>query len=263
MIPYFQYNAIVLGPLTIQVWGFFVSLGIVAGLMLSYKLARKYFLSEQALLDFGLWGVVSGLLMARIFHVVFYEPTYYILHPAEILYFWQGGASSLGGFVGALFGIYVYAKIKNFSLKELLPYFDIMALGLWLGWAIGRIGCFMIHDHPGKLTDSFLGVNFDSGARFDLGLMDSILGWGIFILFAIFFKKLIKIKWGLVSTLSFMVYAFARFWFDFLRATDVPQADARYGMLTPAQWGMLLIFAGLTFMLVFDKLKPTCHSERA
>jgi len=255
MIPYFQANAIAFGPLTIQVWGLFVSLGILSGLILAYKLSRKYFLAEQVVLDLGVWSIVGGLIMARIFHVVFYAPEYYLLHPSEIIYFWQGGASSLGGFVGAAFAIYIFAKYKKFTLKELWPYFDVMSLSLWLGWAIGRIGCFIIHDHPGMLSNSFLAVNFPSGARFDLGLFDSLLGWFIFIVFALLFKKLVKARWGLVVQLSFMVYAFVRFWLDFLRATDVTQADVRYLMLTPAQWGMLAIFIGLTFWLVFDSIQ--------
>ena len=255
MIPYFQANAFVFGPLTIQVWGLFVSLGILSGLILAYKLSSKYFLAEQVILDLGVWSIVGGLFVARVFHVVFYAPEYYLLHPSEIIYFWQGGASSVGGFVGAVFAIYIFAKIKNFNLKELWPYFDVMAVSLWLGWAIGRIGCFMIHDHPGKLTDSFLAVNFSDGARYDLGLFDSLLGWFLFIIFAMLFRKLVKIRWGLVSQLSFIIYAFVRFWLDFLRATDVEQADTRYLMLTPAQWGMLVIFVGLTSWLIFDSIK--------
>jgi len=111
MIPYFQANTIVVGWLTIQVWGLFVALGILCGLILMYHFARRYFLSEQVILDLSVWSIIGGLLGARFFHVVFYEPAYYILHPSEIVYIWQGGASSLGGFVGALAAIYIFSKI--------------------------------------------------------------------------------------------------------------------------------------------------------
>ncbi len=255
MIPYFEVTAIDLGPVIIQVWGLMVSLGILAGLALSYKYARKYFLAEQVILDLAVWSIFGGFIGARIFHVVFYAPEYYLLHPSEVIYFWQGGASSLGGFVGAAFAIYIFAKIKNFTLQDLLPYFDVMALGLWLGWAIGRIGCFLIHDHPGTLSHSLLAVKFPTGARFDLGLFDSILAWIIFAICLLSFKKLVKKGYGLVTRMSFMIYSFARFWLDFLRATDVAQPDARYFYLTPAQWGMLIIFVGLTFSFIFDKIK--------
>lgn len=260
MIPYFQANAFAFGPTTIQVWGLMVSLGIVAGLAVVYHYARQYFLSEQVILDLAMWSIVGGFIMARIFHVVFYAPDYYILHPSEVVYFWQGGASSLGGLVGAGLAIYVFAKVKNFSLPELLPYFDVMALGLWLGWAIGRIGCFLIHDHPGTLSHSLLAVKFPDGPRFDLGLLDFILALFIFLVSILSFKKLIKIRYGLVSKISLMIYAFARFWLDFLRASDIAQADIRYYHLTPAQWGMIVIFIGLTFSLVFDKIKPDSTS---
>lgn len=260
MIPYFQANAFAIGPVTIQVWGLMVSLGMLIGLVVAYKYARQYFLSEQVILDLALWSVVGGFIMARVFHIVFYEPEYYILHPSEVIYFWQGGASSMGGFVGAALAIYIFAKVKNFSWAELLPYFDVMSLGLWIGWAIGRIGCFLIHDHPGTLSHSLLAVKFPDGARFDLGLFDSILAFFIFFVSILSFKKLIKVRYGLVSKVSFMIYAFVRFWLDFLRASDVAQSDMRYFHLTPAQWGMAVIFIGLTISLVFDKIKPNSNT---
>lgn len=259
MIPYFQANAFAIGPITIQVWGLMVSLGILAGLIISYKYARQLFLSEQVVLDLAMWTVVGGFIMARIFHVVFYAPDYYLLHPSEVVYFWQGGASSLGGFVGAALAIYVFMKIKNFSFTELLPYFDVMAIGLWIGWAIGRIGCFLIHDHPGTLSHSLLAVKFPEGARFDLGLLDSILAFFIFLISVLSFKKLIKIRYGLVSKISFMSYALVRFFLDFLRASDLSQSDIRYYYLTPAQWGMIVFFLGLTISLFFDKIKPNSN----
>jgi len=255
MIPYFQTNAFAIGPITIQVWGLFVSLGIVAALILAYHLAHKYFLAEQVILDLGVYGLIGGLVGARIFHVLFYEPAYYLLHPSEVIYFWQGGASSLGGFVGAAATIYIFAKIKNLSFKDLLPYFDVMSVSLWLGWAIGRIGCFMIHDHPGTLSHFILAVKFPDGARHDLGLYDSILAWVLFVIFILLFKRLVKKHYGLVSVLSFMGYTFVRFWLDFLRATDVSGADVRYWHLTPAQWGMAVLFISLTSLLVFDNIK--------
>jgi phosphatidylglycerol:prolipoprotein diacylglycerol transferase len=125
-----------------------------------------------------------------------------------------------------------------------------------LGWGVGRIGCFLIHDHPGTLTHFILGVKFPDGARFDLGLMESILGFILFVVFYFLFKKLIKIRFGLVAAYSIASYAVGRFLLDFLRATpDFPGGDVRYMSLTPAQWGMLAVLAGLTLMFVLGKMK--------
>ncbi len=251
MLPYFQYNSILLGPIPVQIWGLFVSLGLVLAILLAYKLAKKYLLSGEVMLDIAIWAILGGLVVARIFHVIFYEPVYYISQPIDILKFWQGGASSLGGFIGASLAIYVFIKIRKFTLKEILPYLDIAAVSLWLGWGIGRLGCFFIHDHLGKLSDFILAVNFPSGARFDMGLIESLLGFILFIIHYSLFVKLVKIHWGLVAILSFMNYAIVRFLLDFLRATDLPNSDTRYFHLTPAQWGMGVLWITLTVILIY------------
>ncbi|MFH1291636.1 MAG: prolipoprotein diacylglyceryl transferase family protein, partial [bacterium] len=241
MIPYFQYNYFNIGPLTIQVWGIFVSLGLLTAVYFAYRMARKYMLSAEVILDMAIWALVGGLIVARVFHVVFYQLGFYIQYPIEILKFWQGGASSLGGFMGAGLAVWLFAKKRKFKLKEFLPYADISALSLWLGWAIGRLGCFMIHDHPGQLSNFFLAVNMPGGARHDLGLYDSLLALVLFISYLLLFKFLVKIHCGLVAVCSFIDYAIVRFLLDFLRVdASTHGGDIRYAHLTPAQWGMLV-----------------------
>jgi phosphatidylglycerol:prolipoprotein diacylglycerol transferase len=99
-----------------------------------------------------------------------------------------------------------------------------------------------------------LAVNFPDGPRHDLGLYESLFSLLIFLFFAFLFKKLGKIRYGLVAAVSFAAYSFGRFFLDFLRAQDMPFADERYFYLTPAQWGMGLIFVGLTAWLISDKI---------
>lgn len=255
MIPYFQYNAFQIGPIVIQVWGLMVALGIMAAVLLMDQLAKKLVLSREVLLDLAIWILVSGFIFARVFHVVFYNLDFYLRYPAEAIAFWHGGASSLGGLFGAALAVYLFAKARKFSWPELAPYLDITAFSLWLGWGIGRLGCFLIHDHPGKLASFFLAVNFPAGARHDLGLYDSLLAFGIFIIFALLFRRLIRQRWGLISGLSLAVYAVVRFFLDFLRAADLEQSDVRYFSLTPAQWGMAALILALTGALVYGRVK--------
>ena len=258
MIPFFQFQFINLGPITIYVWGLLVAIGIAAGITFAYFFCKKYLLSGEVILDMAIWALVGAFIMARVFHILFYNPVYYVQNPFEVFKFWHGGASSLGGFVGGAISLWLFAKKRKFSWKELLPYLDIGALGLWLGWGIGRIGCFLIHDHPGTLTHFILGVKYPDGVRFDLGLLESILGFLLFIFYYLLFKKLIKKRWGLVAGLSAASYAITRFMFDFLRATpDFPGGDARYLSFTPAQWGMLAVLFGLTSAFVLGKMKRT------
>ena len=72
-----------------------------------------------------------------------------------MLYFWEG-LSSFGGFVVCV------PLAVWFFMKEKLPvwrYLDCLAFGMSLGWFLGRMGCFVAHDHPGSPANNwFLGV---------------------------------------------------------------------------------------------------------
>lgn len=261
MIPYFQYNAIIIGPVTIQVWGLMVALGIIAAVLCMRSLAKKYFLSFDLLLDMTTWVLVSAFVFARVFHVVFYARDFYLSNPWAALRIWEGGASSLGGFFGAILALWLFAKKRHITWQQFLPYADVAAVSLWLGWGIGRIGCFLIHDHPGTLSHFVTAVNFPGGARHDLGLYESIVGFTLFTVFILLFKYLVKKQWGLVTIYSSISYAVIRFFLDFLRAPVEQGGDARYWHLTPAQWGMMLVVVALTSVLVFGKLKRSKKDE--
>ena len=64
--------------------------------------------------------------------------------------------SSYGGFFGAVIGGFYWRWKRELPL---FPVLDQIAFGLPLGWFFGRLGCFVVHDHPGKVTDFFLAVD--------------------------------------------------------------------------------------------------------
>ncbi len=255
MIPFVQYTDIIIGPISIKVWGLLVSGGILAAILHFYYRAKRGVLSTALVLDLSVAVVIGALIGGRLGHILCYQPAYYLAHPAEIIAFWHGGASSLGGFIGGSLTAAWFFWRRKFSWSEVIPYLDIGTLSLWLGWGVGRIGCFLIHDHPGTLTSFIGGVNYPGGIRHDLGLYESLTGFALFIVFSLLFTALTKRRPGLVTYFSVLAYAIARFFLDFLRAHDLPISDVRYWILTPAQWGMLLFVAALTFIPIYGKIK--------
>lgn len=258
MIPYFRFTEIPIGPVSIKVWGLLVAIGLLVALWLAGRAAVRRGIDRERFLDAAIWIVVAGFVGARLGHVLLYDPAYYVAHPVEILKVWHGGMSSIGAFlVSGIFGVW-YLRRQHIDVWQ---YADAAAFGLPWGWAIGRIGCFLIHDHPGTLTHFVLAVREPGAwgevgwARHDLGLYDAIVATGIgLVVFAVRKKKSLQ---GVLMLLVTGIYAIARFFLDFLRATDLPGSDARYGGLTPAQWGCLLALAFVALTWYKRKAKNT------
>lgn len=234
MIPWFQATVFYLGPIPMQVWGLMVALGFLFGAVASAKLAKRRGLNPEHIYNAAGWIVVAALIGARLAHVVFYDPQYFILHPIEIIAFWQGGMSMFGGFAGALIAAIVYFKKKKLDFHA---YADAAIFGLPLGIFIGRIGCFLIHDHPGTATHFFLGVKHPDGiVRHDLGLYESLLSGILFLIFLILAKR--RAKEGTYLIVFCLYYGVMRFALDFLRVIDT-----RYLGLTPGQYFSLVLIA--------------------
>lgn len=232
-----------IGPLTLQVWGLFASVGVVSAAWYAARRALKLGLDARAFESLVFWTIVSAFVGARVFHVVLYEPGYYLAHPLESLYVWQGGLSSFGGFAGAAAAF--FWRIRRSGLP-LLRTADALIAALPLGLGCGRIGCFLIHDHPGTLAHGvgkWLAVNYPDGARYDLGML---LGIVDFLLFGAFLLVTTRPRReGRLFALFMLAYAPVRFLLDFLRTVDV-----RVLGLTPAQLLCLPLFAAGWYLLV-------------
>ena len=239
MIPYFQWTTIWLGPVPIHVWGLFVALGILVGAAVSARHVKERGLNPEVVWDLAVWITIGAFVVGRLFHVAFYEPAYYLAHPGDIVKIWEGGMSIIGGFIGAVIASVAYLRTKKLNVWA---YCDAALMGLPVGMGIGRIGCFLIHDHPGTLTNFILGVNYPDGVRHDLGLYESLVGFALAIIFLLMWKK--KAPQGAYVATFLIGYGTARFFLDFLRATDGVIVDTRYFGLTPAQY-LALAMAGV------------------
>lgn len=261
MIPYFTWTSIQFGPLTLHVWGLFAAIGVVAGIMFATREAGRKGLDAAAFESLAFGAVVWAFVGARLGHVLFYAPAYYAAHPIEILMVWKGGLSSFGGFIGAALAFFLTIRKRKLSL---LPTADALVKALPLGLGCGRIGCFLIHDHPGTLAygaGKWFAVNYPGGARYDLGLLLGVFDWLMFGVFLLLMRKPRPApdgagprKDGFYFALFMLVYGPVRFGLDFLRIVD-----ARYFGLTPAQYGSLALFVcGLWLMRkIRNKKSPT------
>jgi phosphatidylglycerol:prolipoprotein diacylglycerol transferase len=136
-------NIVALGPLVFTWHGFFTAVGLGAGVWLAARLGRLYGFSEDDIMSVALWGVIGGVIGARLWHVIDLWQ-YYAQHPLQILAINEGGLAVYGSAVlGPLFGA-IYARRRGFSVGKLA---DITAPCLILGFAIGRVGDIINGEH--------------------------------------------------------------------------------------------------------------------
>lgn len=238
MIPYFQFPSLQLGPFTLQSFGIFAAAGVALAAWLLVREAERAGLDPTPMRQVPIWALLGGMVGGHLMHVLFYHPEE--LHgPSgawQILKFWDG-LSSTGGVLGGTLAVLVWFRAHG---RRFSDYADVFALAVTPGWAVARLGCFSVHDHPGSLTSFPLAVTFPGGARHDLGLYDALLLGAIAaVLFRLARAQRLT---GRLLPLLALLYSVGRFFLDFLRATDISYADARYLGLTPAQYICMALF---------------------
>lgn len=250
MIPYVSPPTLSFGPFELSAFGVFTALGVGTGAWLATRHARRAGLDPAPLADFALWGLVGGLVVGHLVHLFLYHPEE-LTGPLAVLRIWDG-LSSTGGLLGGLLAAAIFFRRRGLDFDA---YADPLALSVVPGWAVARLGCFAVHDHPGVRSDFLLAVAFPGGGRHDLGLYDALLlGALTALLYTLARRGLLQRRLLAVAAL---VYGAGRFGLDFLRATDLPYVDARYFGLTPAQYVCLGLVVYGGWRLAHEKAPRT------
>ncbi|MGB5284208.1 MAG: prolipoprotein diacylglyceryl transferase family protein [Polyangiales bacterium] len=226
--------------LSIQPFGVLVATGVLLGAWVAGRFAQRNDLDTVATGDLVTYAVVTGFILGYFLNGLFYERETFmeIVRDPSLLFSTWLGLSSYGGFFGGILGCFIWKYRKK---MDLLPYANAVCFGLPVGWLFGRMGCFVVHDHPGKVTDFALAVSeYRFGAppyqpRHDLGLYEVIYSALIIGLF-VWLEHRKRRPVGFYCVLLPLLYAPVRFFLDFLRAAPLEGGDVRYGGLTPAQW---------------------------
>lgn len=144
----------------IRSWALLVVIGIISGSLLVNWLAGKtQVVKQETLMNFIICSVIAGFIGAWLWQVAFQWQNYRA-NPIQVLKFWHIGLSLQGGVIaGLLFSLWFVKKYKIDYWK----FIDILAPGLILGQAIGRIGSFLNGDAFGIPTTSLIGVSYKPG----------------------------------------------------------------------------------------------------
>lgn len=226
--------------------------GFFLGILLVYRDAPKRGLSRDNVIDIALLGIVSGIICARIYYVIFSWDEFRD-DIMGIFRIWEGGIAIYGAIIGAVISTAIYCKVKKLNI---LNTFDVCCVGLLLGQAIGRWGNFVNCEVYGGVTDSLFGMSINGGAPVvPLFLYESALNFLGVILLLLFRNH--KTHHGQV----FMRYLF---WYSLCRLILEGMRDTRYilylipGVLGISQFvSVLLIIISIIGSVIIAKSKRT------
>lgn len=135
-------------------YGIILAIGLLAGLVLCMKQAKRYGLTEDNVLDMVLWGVPLGILGARTYYVIFYQDLFRndsgALDWSRVVAIWDGGMAIYGTVIACVILALVYCRVKKLKFGAVA---DLCVMGLMLGQIIGRWGNFMNREAFGAETD--------------------------------------------------------------------------------------------------------------
>jgi phosphatidylglycerol:prolipoprotein diacylglycerol transferase len=220
--PGFDPVALQVGPLAIRWYG----LMYLVAFLLVIVLGRRRIntqpwtgWSKSQLDDALFYGVLGTILGGRLGYVLFYKLDYYLAHPLEIFYIWQGGMSFHGGFLGVIIAMALFARRTR---KKWLNVTDFIAPLVPPGLAAGRLGNFINAELWGRPSDvpwATVFPNVDAIPRHPSQLYEFALeGVAMFIILWWFASK--PRPAGAVSALFLILYGGFRFLVEFTREPD-------------------------------------------
>ena len=213
-----------IGSITIRWYGLFFAMSFLVGYQIMLVIFNKENRSEQDLNDL-VWVMILGTVLgARLGHCLFYNPSYYLSHPVEILQIWKGGLSSHGAAIGIMIALYFYVRTR----KDItyLQISDRVVITIALAGFFIRMGNLFNSEIIGKPTNATWGFVFTSVdliPRHPAQLYEALAYLLIFIfLLTFFFKTNGKFKQGLIfGFFIVMVFSF-RFLVEFYKEDQSP-----------------------------------------
>lgn len=129
-----------------NLYGLLISLSILCCILVAHSLIKNE--DEETFWGVAFWTIVSGIIGARLYHVLS-NLQFYLSNPLGIFEVWNGGLGIWGAITGGVTGAIIFLKNKG---QEILYWLDLMAVVVPLGQAIGRWGNFFNQELFGKPT---------------------------------------------------------------------------------------------------------------
>lgn len=229
-------------------YGLLISAGVLIGVLIALKEARRIGFKEDDLLDFLLYAIPMAIVGARAYYVIF-KWDYYGQNLSQIINIRNGGLAIHGAIIAGVITGIVFCKKRKINVLELL---DLVTPSLILGQAIGRWGNYINQEAHGGPTDLPWGIMVNGQKVHPTFLYESIINVCIFI-FLIWFRKNKKTTDGQVLSLYLILYSTGRFFIEGLRTDSLMFMGMRVAQLI----SITAIIAGIALLLYLKNKKQS------
>jgi phosphatidylglycerol:prolipoprotein diacylglycerol transferase len=246
-----------IGAFAIRWYGLLFASCFLFGYILMRKMFKNEGLTDELLDRLTIYMAIGTIAGARLGHCFFYEPSFYLKHPLEILLIWHGGLASHGAAIGILLSLWVFVRKEKKGYAWIL---DRIAIVVALSGFFIRMGNLMNSEIYGVETTVPWGFVFlrnnEVAPKHPTQIYEGLAYLLIFILlFRMYWRTKGKVYQGLLISIFLILVFTARFFIEFLKEPQVPFETTM--KLNMGQWlsipFVLAGIAGLYFSLKYKK----------
>jgi prolipoprotein diacylglyceryl transferase len=224
--------------ISIRYYGVLFVGGIILCIYILGWIYKRENIPFEHLEKLSIYGMIGILVGARLGHCLFYEPSYYLSHPLEMIlpitflpdggikFIGYQGLASHGGVLGLLIALYFYSRKSKHSMIDTI---DLIAVVAGLSFGFIRLGNFMNSEIIGMPTTKPWGVIFervDNIPRHPAQLYEAISYFIIFTFMMLLYKKMrARLKNGFLFGLATVLFFTARLVIEFVKENQVGFED--------------------------------------
>jgi len=224
--------------ISIRYYGLLFVSGLILCIFILGWIYKRENIPSEHLDKLAIYGMIGILIGARLGHCLFYEPSYFLSHPLEMIlpitFLPEGGIkfsgyqglASHGGVLGLLIALYIYSRKTKHSMIDTL---DLIAVVAGLSFVFIRLGNFMNSEIIGMPTTKPWGVIFervDYIPRHPAQLYEAFSYLIIFTIMLLLYKRLrARLKNGFLFGIATVLFFTARFVIEFVKENQVGFED--------------------------------------
>ena len=232
-------------------YGLIIGFAVICAIIYGLYEAKRVGFDTNALLDLVIYGILSGIVGARIYYVLFNLKSYHSFW--DMFKIWEGGIAIYGGLIAAVVVGFIYCKKKK---QNFLLALDVVSVPFLIGQAIGRWGNFVNREAFGAQTNLpwRMTIQNEFGQLVSVHptfLYESL--WNVIgIVVLIIYRKKKKFT-GELFALYMAWYGLGRLWIEGLRADSLMLGPIRISQLVALLTAALGIFVIVKMRQIIDR----------